>query len=308
MRFPAALPLCVVSCLLLPACAPLGLSRHRTLKVELPASPDPKAVRAADELLEEAEEALDCGQLDKAQARLEEAIRLNPALGPAYNNLGLLHFEQRQLYEAANAFNTAIGLMPGSGVPHNNLGLTLEAGGRHAEALVHFEEAYSLDPGNAEFLGNLARARIASGDISDDSIALLKEVVFLDSRPEWIAWAEEELALHIPRERSEVVRVHLEQPDDSGAEAVDDDPRPLIPPLPVGESAPLLLPALPVSEDDGSLVSPPPHVGPVDGALPTAPTERPPPLPEAAGSSRPVPDESVDGDTRSSAPDNDPTL
>lgn len=244
MRFPAALSLCVVSCLLLPACTSLGLSRQRTLKVELPANPDPKSVRAAEELLEDAEDAIDCGKLDKARAQLEEAIRLNPGLGPAYNNLGLIYFEQRQLYEAANAFSTAADLMPGSGVPHNNLGLTLEAGGRHDNARVHFEQAYSLDPSNEEFLGNYVRARIVSGDVSDEAITLLQELVFADSRPEWVAWAEEELALHIPRERSEIVRVRLDSPADAETEPHSEEPPPIVPPLPATEEEPALMPPL----------------------------------------------------------------
>jgi len=183
----------------LSSCAPLFEQRQQTLKVSLPGQVDPKAAAAAEELLEEAEHALDHDKPEKARERLEAALRLNPQLGPAYNNLGLIYFSRRQLYEAACAFNNAIPLMPDSGIPHNNLGLTLEAGGRVEEAMAEFEQAYALDPRNAEFLGNLVRARIASGDVGDETVTLLRELLFYEWRPEWVAWAEEELALHIPK-------------------------------------------------------------------------------------------------------------
>lgn len=268
MRCSAALPLCVASCLVLSSCAPLWPARQQTLKVSLPGQIDPQAAAAAEELLQEAEHDLDHDRPEKARQRLEEALRLNPTLGPAYNNLGLIYFGRRQLYEAACAFNETIPLMPDSGIPHNNLGLTLEAGGRIPDAIMQFEQAYALDSRNAEFLGNLVRARIASGEVSDTTIALLQELLFLESRPEWVTWAEEELAIHIPKALSAVTQVNGQLP--AGGTGVNSHPPatptlPLAPPAPDGD-VPLVLPPLP----DAALETSVPDADPRSSAADTS--------------------------------------
>lgn len=44
-------------------------------------------------------------------------------------------------------------------------------------------------------VGNLARARIRRGDRSGDVAALLRTLIATDTRPSWVAWAKERLAL-----------------------------------------------------------------------------------------------------------------
>ena len=68
------------------------------------------------QLLCQAQQHLDRGRLDEAEASLLEAIDLNPDLR-RHNNLGLVYFQRRQLYDAAHAFDQAILLMPGAGLP-----------------------------------------------------------------------------------------------------------------------------------------------------------------------------------------------
>ena len=176
-------------------CSSLQRSWSETERVVLDGNCDPANESASQKLLYEAERLLDHGKAIRAEKKLLEAITLNPDLGAAHNNLGLIYFSRRQLYEAAHAFNRAIVLMPTSGLPHNNLAMVLEEGGRFEEAIVHYEQAYAAEPLVPEFIGNLARARLRHGASCEDVEYLLRELVFLDTRADWIAWANDELAL-----------------------------------------------------------------------------------------------------------------
>ena len=65
-------------------------------------------------------------------------------------------------------------------------------------AIEHYELADSLEPQIPEFLGNLARARRSQDDHSDEVVYLLQEIVFHDTRLDWVEWARDELQLMIP--------------------------------------------------------------------------------------------------------------
>ncbi|MEO1525508.1 MAG: tetratricopeptide repeat protein [Planctomycetota bacterium] len=182
-------------------CAQLKKSGQETVSIDLDSRDNPLAIRRSKRLLAQAEHAMDHGKLAKAETHLRQAIAADPALGPAHNNLGLIHFTRRDLYEAAHSFDRAVKLMPASGVPHFNLGLVMEEGGRLEEAVSHYEIAHSIEPTTPEFLGNLARARIATGDVSDEIEGLLRELIFIDHRDEWVEWADDELAIMLPKSR-----------------------------------------------------------------------------------------------------------
>ncbi|MBX3440090.1 MAG: tetratricopeptide repeat protein, partial [Planctomycetaceae bacterium] len=158
----------------------------------------------AERLLAQAEELLDCGQVVKAERRLNQAVILDPKLGAAHNNLGLIGFDRRELSPAAQAFSRAMELTPRDPLPEYNLAPTLESGGRLDEAIFHFEQAHAADPTNPIFLGSLLRARIVRGDLTDDLVALLQNLVFIISRPDWVEWARDELELMLSRARREV--------------------------------------------------------------------------------------------------------
>jgi tetratricopeptide (TPR) repeat protein len=141
------------------------------------------------------------GHFKKAEAAFKEAICADETYGPAHNNLGLLYFEQRDLYQAAWAFERATEFMPERGEPFNNLGLTYQAGGRWDEAIEMFHSAYLLDSTNPEFLGNLLRARVMRGELDESVCSGLRELLFIEKRAEWVDWAEDQLALASREER-----------------------------------------------------------------------------------------------------------
>ncbi len=136
------------------------------------------------------------GHLDQAASKFEQALAIDPSHGVAHNNLGLIYYEQRQLVSAANHFDAAMGLLSDDPRPINNLGLTLEAGGRVMEAIELYAEASSLDPDNPLYLGNWLRARARMGERSDELIEQLQHLAFVETRPDWLSWADEQLAVH----------------------------------------------------------------------------------------------------------------
>jgi tetratricopeptide (TPR) repeat protein len=154
----------------------------------------------ASQLTQEGARHYRSGHVKKAEAVFERAIAADETYGPAHNNLGLLYFDQRDLYQAAWSFQRATEFMPERAEPLNNLGLTYEAAGRLEEAIEMYHYAYELDPTNPEYLGNLLRARVIRGD-RDESMRLgLQELLFIDTRPDWIDWAEDQLVLVLDKE------------------------------------------------------------------------------------------------------------
>ncbi len=85
------------------------------------------------------------GKNDEALAEYREALRLDPQMFEAANDIGKLLFEQGRPAEALDYCETAVRLKPDRATLHNNLGLTLEALGRFDEARAQFAEAARLD-------------------------------------------------------------------------------------------------------------------------------------------------------------------
>jgi Tfp pilus assembly protein PilF len=140
----------------------------------------------------------------EAERLLHESVNADVMYGPARSNLGLVYYHQGKLYAAAWEYENAIKLMPHQPEPRNNLGLVLEAAGKLTEATDAYARARELEPDNPEFIGNLARIRVKRNLFDDETRKLLKEVVFKDTRPEWVLWAKEKLA-QVPAARGEDV-------------------------------------------------------------------------------------------------------
>lgn len=138
---------------------------------------------------------LENGKLDKAETALQKSLLADVTYGPAHNNLGKLYYHQHKFYLAAWEFEYANKLMPHRPECQNNLGLVYEAVGKLDEAIDSYSAAYAADPKNPVVIGNLARAHIRRGD--DDPVVrqLLADLKLYDSRPDWVAWAGERLAV-----------------------------------------------------------------------------------------------------------------
>jgi Flp pilus assembly protein TadD len=131
----------------------------------------------------------------EAEAQLKAALTADVTCGPAHNNLGKVYYHTGRYYLAAWEFKYAAKLMPYQPEPKNNLAMVLESVGKLDEAVAQYDEALALEPENPELIGNTARARVRRGDRDDGVIQLLSQLVLHDTRPRWIEWAKEQLAL-----------------------------------------------------------------------------------------------------------------
>ena len=134
------------------------------------------------------------GNFEGAEKELKDALAADMFFGPAHNNLGTVYFNQKKFYLAAWEFQYAVKLMPGQVEPLNNLGLVFEKVGRLNDAEQWYDKALSLKPESPEVIGNLARVHIRENRKDEKTLDLLSKIVMKDSRPEWIAWARQQLA------------------------------------------------------------------------------------------------------------------
>lgn len=141
--------------------------------------------------------AMENGQLDYAFDKLIAAIEADESYGPAHNNIGLLHYDEGNLYPAILAFERAMELMPQNATAYYNLGLTLEAGGKLDQALDLYWQAHEMDPTEPHYLGNLVRLRVRMGENGPDVISQLQDLILIETRPDWKRWADKELALDL---------------------------------------------------------------------------------------------------------------
>jgi Tfp pilus assembly protein PilF len=151
--------------------------------------------RSAEEKYERAMAVYERGDLDRAERLLQEALTDDVTYGPAHNALGKLYFDQGKYYLAAWEFQYVINLMPERPEPHNNLGLVMEAVGKLEDAIASYSTAVELAPENPVYLGNCVRAYHRNGNRDQFVRYQLEQLIFLDSRPDWVAWANERLAL-----------------------------------------------------------------------------------------------------------------
>lgn len=139
--------------------------------------------------------AMESGYLDHAAEKFLEAVKADETYGPAHNNLGLLHYERGNFYQAVLAFERAMELMPHDPVVFYNLGLTLQAAGKVHEALDLYWQAVEMEPTNPNFLGNLVRLRVQLGEDGPEVTTQLQDLALIETRPDWRRWADRQLAL-----------------------------------------------------------------------------------------------------------------
>src|SRR5438270_8162288 len=100
------------------------------------------------------------GNIQDAIAKYEAILKLDPRLGAAYNNLGLLYFKQREFEKAAVVLQKGLAVDPKMPSASALLGVSLYQLGRYSEARAPLELALTANPNdnNAELF--LARCHI----------------------------------------------------------------------------------------------------------------------------------------------------
>jgi tetratricopeptide (TPR) repeat protein len=106
------------------------------------------------------------GQLDQAQAELEQALFLMPDLAEAHNSLGLLYAAYGDHATAIKAFRQALALEPGQATVEGNLSFSLQLVGQRDEALRHYALSHLLDAPHPVLLTNEAIAHYEAGNLT----------------------------------------------------------------------------------------------------------------------------------------------
>lgn len=113
-------------------------------------SEDPRVL----ELYSEAKAAQAAGDRAAAAAKYESILKLQPHLAAAYNNLGLLFFQQREYKRAVDLLEKGLRIDPKMPSAEALLGMSLYEMNRYAEARPHLETALRQKPAdrNAELI------------------------------------------------------------------------------------------------------------------------------------------------------------
>ena len=181
-----------------------------------PIAPPPQNTELARVQNEAAYGLIKSGKYDLAEDILRNALTADVLYGPARNNLGLVYMKQKKFYAAAWEFENAIKLMPHQPEVRNNLGLVLEEAGKLKEATEALTRAVEMEPDNPMFIGNLARVRIERKLLDQETRKLLKDLVFKDTRPEWISWAKMQL-IRIPPPGEDIITLPTSRPAKSSS-------------------------------------------------------------------------------------------
>ena len=111
---------------------------------------------------------LELSAIGKHKPALEEfrtAVELNPDDADAWNEIGRIRIDMRELGAAKQALEHALELHPGHPDAWNNLGVVHFLRARYSDAVnPAFESAVEANPGLADAWFNLADAREENGD------------------------------------------------------------------------------------------------------------------------------------------------
>jgi tetratricopeptide (TPR) repeat protein len=110
---------------------------------------------------------LDCGQLDAARIRLDEALRVYPDYPDALCNLGLLLVRQGKTEEGIARYQAALRLEPTKSKWHFNLALALAQKGDLDAATSELDAALRLEPGFSPARVQLAQLLVCQGKQAD---------------------------------------------------------------------------------------------------------------------------------------------
>lgn len=126
---------------------------------------------------------------ERAEELLRQALTANLYHGPAHNNLGVLHLNRGNLYEAAHEFEWARKLMPGHPDPRMNLGLTLERAGRIDNAVDAYASALDVYPNHLPTIEALTLCEVRHNRISSATMDRLQQLAIDGSSESWRSWA-----------------------------------------------------------------------------------------------------------------------
>src|SRR5262249_8422546 len=119
------------------------------------------------QLIHQAQNLVDAGQLDVAQSMLQAAIRKYPRSGGLYNLLGIIAAEQNRNPDAESAFLTATRYAPSLLPAMPNLARIYYSEGKDDAAIVIYRRALKIDNNLPEANANLAALLLDKGNYAE---------------------------------------------------------------------------------------------------------------------------------------------
>jgi tetratricopeptide (TPR) repeat protein len=107
------------------------------------------------------------GQLERAAACCQLALRLQPAYPTLSNNFGTLLMHLHRPAEAAEQFRLAVTHQPDYALAHNNLGNAYRVLGDLERSIAHFRRAVELDPLMGFAHGNLGQMLVECNQLQE---------------------------------------------------------------------------------------------------------------------------------------------
>lgn len=120
---------------------------------------------------------------------LSRAVEMDPMLGPAQNNLGVVLFEQGEYYQAAKHLRQAANLMNASPGPWANLAVLHAELSQWHRAEEYAREARERDGSDPLSLRVLARALSETGEDESELKRVLEKLALRDPSEAWRQWA-----------------------------------------------------------------------------------------------------------------------
>ena len=114
---------------------------------------------------------LDQGDVDRAAADLDEALRLDPTAAGPHLNYGVIHYRRGDRARALAEFSEAIRLSPDYAQAYANRGYTYEVLGDSARALADYRQSLRLDPNRTDAREWLCRLLNATSPGSEETRA-----------------------------------------------------------------------------------------------------------------------------------------
>jgi tetratricopeptide (TPR) repeat protein len=123
-----------------------------------------------------AQQHFDTGDLEQAQTKLLEALRLDPNSAGLHLLAGRVALEQGRLERSHSRLQRAIELDPRQPAAYYYQGIVLQRWDRNDEALARYRKAYRLQPDNVAALLAIAEMLVAT-DRVDQAVTLLEKKV-----------------------------------------------------------------------------------------------------------------------------------
>ena len=139
----------------------------------------PLAASGVGKLYQEARAAQQDGHLDEAIEKYEQILKLDPGLAPAYNNLGMLYFQQEDFPRAVRVLEEGLRRDPSMTSSVTLLGLSYFHTGEFKKARVRLEQAFRRHPADTEAQLYLGRSLFNLGE-REKAVAILQKLVQRD--------------------------------------------------------------------------------------------------------------------------------